>query len=498
VLPTAWAEAGAAPYNNVIGVDPGLRDPEGGDFTAERASDYGCRVFGRAVAAVETVEVAELVEIRRDRLDVGGVVNVDTVWDAAVIQVTDDVTVEANATLRIAAGARVEFMGFHNLRVQDGSLQAVGTPTEPIVFTSSQPVLWNPDLTMQGAWNGLTFMNVPVRCDSSRVQWCVLECSKALPGENLRQSDRVGGTLVPGMGGAVRIVGASPVVVSHSILRRNLARFGGAVAVHYGAAPLLVNNLFTDNHATLGGAGVYASYSYPRLVHNTMVGNVTEAPSAFNHTGCVDHFHSKPLHVGSIIWGNPTSYYDNLQIKGAKAYYTRYCNVEDWVGGEGCLSVDPELDGFGPEPMAPQPGSPMVDAGSVGEAGWWLSSYDLGGGTRVVGAEVDMGAYELSPVTGVDLLPAMAVIPLDCAPNPFNPRTEISWIQPRQGSVDLSIYDLRGRLVRRLVNGPVEAGRQVHGWDGKDRGGRAASSGMYCIRLRTGAGWGMRKVAYVP
>jgi len=498
VLPTAWAEAGAAPFNNVIGVDPGLRDPEGGDFTSERAFDYGCRVFGQTVAAVDVVAVTEPMDIRRDRLEVGGVVNVDTVWDAAVIQVTDDVMVVAGAALSIAAGARVEFMGFHNLRVQDGSLQAVGTPTEPIVFTSSQPELWNPDLTMQGAWNGLTFMNVPVRCDSSRVRWCVLEGSKALPGEDLRQQDRVGGTLVPGMGGAVRIVGASPVVVSHSILRRNLARFGGAVAVHYGATPLLVNNLFTDNHATLGGAGVYASYSYPRLVHNTMVGNVTEAPSAFYHTGCVDHFHSKPLHVGNIIWSNPTSYYDNLQIKGAKAYYTRYCNVEEWVGGEGCLAVDPELVGYGPEPMAPGPGSPVVDAGSVEEAGGWLSPFDLAGGDRVVGAAVDMGAYELAPVTAVEEMPTMALIPVDCAPNPFNPRTEISWNQPRSGVVVLSIYDLGGRLVRTLLSGPVEAGRQACGWNGQDGDGRAVSSGVYCIRLVAAAGWGMKKVVYVP
>jgi hypothetical protein len=70
-------------------------------------------------------------------------------------------------------------------------------------------------------------------------------------------------------------------------------------------------------------------------------------------------------------------------------------------------------------------------------------------------------------------------------PNPFNPRTEISFFLPKAERVYLRIYDVRGRLVRELAKGPVEAGRHVTVWDGRDGSDRAVGSGVYYYELRT-------------
>jgi hypothetical protein len=71
-------------------------------------------------------------------------------------------------------------------------------------------------------------------------------------------------------------------------------------------------------------------------------------------------------------------------------------------------------------------------------------------------------------------------------PNPFNPRTEIRFELPRAARVTLQVYDLRGRLVRTLVNGPREAGPQTVTWSGRDARGAEVASGVYVYRLATG------------
>jgi flagellar hook assembly protein FlgD len=69
-------------------------------------------------------------------------------------------------------------------------------------------------------------------------------------------------------------------------------------------------------------------------------------------------------------------------------------------------------------------------------------------------------------------------------PNPFNPRTTISYTLPRDMSVVLAIYDVEGRLVRTLHAGSARAGRNEIEWDGTDARGETVSSGIYLYRLQ--------------
>ncbi|MDD2331280.1 MAG: T9SS type A sorting domain-containing protein [Candidatus Cloacimonetes bacterium] len=68
-------------------------------------------------------------------------------------------------------------------------------------------------------------------------------------------------------------------------------------------------------------------------------------------------------------------------------------------------------------------------------------------------------------------------------PNPFNPSTTISYELPVDGSVQISIYNLKGQLVKHLLNKHESIGPHSVVWDGKDSSGRACSSGMYYYRL---------------
>lgn len=72
-------------------------------------------------------------------------------------------------------------------------------------------------------------------------------------------------------------------------------------------------------------------------------------------------------------------------------------------------------------------------------------------------------------------------------PNPFRGELRFELGLPRTEAASLGVYDLSGRLVRRLAEGELSAGRHAMRWDGRDAHGAPAASGMYYLRLRAGA-----------
>ena len=65
-------------------------------------------------------------------------------------------------------------------------------------------------------------------------------------------------------------------------------------------------------------------------------------------------------------------------------------------------------------------------------------------------------------------------------PNPFNPVTTITYDVPLDCELELSIFDLQGRLVEKLIAGEVKAGYYEIQWNA-----RMQASGIYFMRMRT-------------
>ena len=68
-------------------------------------------------------------------------------------------------------------------------------------------------------------------------------------------------------------------------------------------------------------------------------------------------------------------------------------------------------------------------------------------------------------------------------PNPVQSSTSFVFSLPQAASVRLSLYDLGGRLVRRLADEMREAGQQQIGWDGTGDNGLHVSDGIYFARM---------------
>ncbi|MCF7809252.1 MAG: T9SS type A sorting domain-containing protein [Candidatus Marinimicrobia bacterium] len=72
-------------------------------------------------------------------------------------------------------------------------------------------------------------------------------------------------------------------------------------------------------------------------------------------------------------------------------------------------------------------------------------------------------------------------------PNPFNPSTTISFEIPQADYVNLSVYDLQGRVVTELMNTDLSPGTYEVQWSGLDKDGYQVPSGIYIYTLRTAA-----------
>ncbi len=74
-------------------------------------------------------------------------------------------------------------------------------------------------------------------------------------------------------------------------------------------------------------------------------------------------------------------------------------------------------------------------------------------------------------------------------PSPFHARATLRFTLAQAGRATLELFDVSGRKVRTLVDGPREAGEQTIVWDGADDGGRRLGAGLYWMQLRTERGY---------
>lgn len=92
----------------------------------------------------------------------------------------------------------------------------------------------------------------------------------------------------------------------------------------------------------------------------------------------------------------------------------------------------------------------------------------------VVGSEND---NDVAPITATELRGNY--------PNPFNPETTLLFALKDPGRVRLTIYNLKGQVVRELVNGDLPSGYHRFVWNGRDQHGSPVSSGVYYYRMES-------------
>ena len=88
--------------------------------------------------------------------------------------------------------------------------------------------------------------------------------------------------------------------------------------------------------------------------------------------------------------------------------------------------------------------------------------------------------------SGVETELPRTVTLYDPSPNPFNPITTIRFALPERSAVNLSVFDLSGKLVDILIEDDYGRGSYSAQWRGTDIRGERVASGVYLARLTTG------------
>ena len=159
------------------------------------------------------------------------------------------------------------------------------------------------------------------------------------------------------------------------------------------------------------------------------------------------------------------------------------------VNGDGVVNVFDlvfvagEIGGGG---AAPSAYSPELSNISVEDVERWLA---LAQGKDIGDANFQRGIRFLEGLLAA-LTPKETTL-LPNYPNPFNPETWIPYHLAREAEVEITIYDTKGTLVRRLALGNQEAGHYAERgkaayWDGRNEDGEAVASGIYIYQFRAG------------
>jgi len=113
-------------------------------------------------------------------------------------------------------------------------------------------------------------------------------------------------------------------------------------------------------------------------------------------------------------------------------------------------------------------------------------------------AETGGESYVLGMVSAERMaLGALGVVLGAPTPNPTRLTTSVSYRLPAQQNVKITVHDVRGRLVRTVVDGLVGDGEHVIQWDGRGEGGVRAPAGMYFINLQTAQASRVQRVVMV-
>jgi hypothetical protein len=264
--------------------------------------------------------------------------------------------------------------------------------------------------------------------------------------------------------------------------------FGGGIVCSAASSPTIRNCVVRDCNASFFGAGIYCEDgASPMLEGIVAVGNTSitgsglycksgAAPAVTNCTFASNPGHqitaadASPIITNSIVAASPTGLAVNCQGV-ADPEITRSCVFGNSQGDSLCGSyydnifIDPLFCELEEGVVSLHDDSPCLPSGNP----WG----------EMIGA---LGAGGCGVATGIDGTPDALFALHPAQPNPTRDRSILTLTVPVDGRASLAVYDVAGRLIRRVTDGPLPAGDHRFVWDGRDGRGRQVAAGVYfCV-----------------
>ena len=360
-------------YN--IAMHPKFKDEETGDFSLQSISPCigaGDIVYHDDIGAFDYVIQPN--ELRK-------FITQDLTLGLSPYVVTNNVVIDVQITINIDPGVEIRFTGPYYLLI-NGKLNAVGTLTNPIRFTSAEE---NPQ---KGDWRNLIF--TPNADNGSQIKNCVIEYGSTHMINVEGKNEDYGGVIVcEGVSPTIQnnIIQhnfysgiwcrqGSPEIIGNQIIDCSVSGIFADSSSH----PIIRQNIFKQND----GYGIWClNYSDPEIKNNIIYGNTYEgikclgssAPDIINNTIytngqdgilCEDQANATILNniIGdNVFYGIECYDSSNPSINYNDVWNNRGGNYKRCSPGEGDISEDPLFVGGDPFDYHLQPGSPCIDAG---------------------------------------------------------------------------------------------------------------------------------------
>ncbi|MBC8485858.1 MAG: right-handed parallel beta-helix repeat-containing protein [Candidatus Cloacimonetes bacterium] len=449
--------------------------------------------------------------------------------------IVGDISIVGDSLLVIEAGVEVRFDGFYQF-VAYGILSAVGTESEPILFTS------NATTPNPGDWYNIDLF------DLSIMQYCIVEYA----GQPEPPTNKF----------AIRLSGNCEVL--NNVIRYNNVSGIGAM---FESSVIRGNLIYDNSSAFFAGAGIYSQWSSAKILNNTIAEN--------NFAGLLLQANSDSLTViNNIIVNNSGVGFQYDQITGSPFPIADYNDV--WENTPNYLNLTPGAHSISEDPLfvggddyhltadspcidAGDPAFPLDPDGTIADMGAYpfyqdfeiditaLSYANFTGGVWLTedqiidegdslnffivasdpngndleyewlldGEEVSIestysfltnefsaGEYEVTlfvtdnagsrnelnylwnitvnDVVSVEDEILFTPYSLQNFPNPFNPSTTISFTAEGAENAEIEIYNLKGQKIKQYS---IFNNQSSTTWNGTDENNQAVSSGVYFYRL---------------
>ena len=321
-------------------------------------------------------------------------------------------------------------------------------------------------------------------------------------------------SIVSGVGGGIQLLDSSPKI-EDLIITNNKAALGAGLGL-YNSSPhiynvLISNNIsyptlfgqmtaggglflifssptidysiITNNNGSLVGGGLIAGgNSSPTITHSNFVNNSAMAGNEI-FTG----FDDEPAFSngsGIVTITNSVIYNDRIfddsddNIMDTTYIYhdiignpnITYSFVSDGYEGEGNLDTIPYFCDLDSGDLTLASNSPLLGSGENGS-----DIGALGVGCDPITASLEHGK----------IVPKEFIL-YQNYPNPFNPFTTVRYALPENGFINITIYDMVGRVVKTLRNGYQTAGFQKIQWNATNNRNEPVSTGLYLFTIQAG------------
>ncbi|MCP4712728.1 MAG: hypothetical protein GY869_29220, partial [Planctomycetes bacterium] len=492
--------------------------------------------------------------LKRDVLSVSGSISEDTTWDAMLIQIVGDVTIESGVTLTIEPGVDVVIEGDYRISAA-GVIDASGSQDDQIAFSGTETgISWdrirleNEDeastfthCRISGAEIGIASVNSPVsisNCifsdnqkaievfavgsgDPAEVQinTCLIEnCQQngifVVENSNttITNCQITQCALDESPRGAIQLSNqsangnCSPVISDnwiHHNVWQGLTAFD--ITGNGNIAPQVENNIIEYN--LTGVYLLYASGTFHnnQIRHNFVPGNTNSGAGMM-----ISGANSAPLLTENILTGNFTGFYftDNASANLGDL-------TNDFPGDDGRNQIYDNIDLYN------HPWSIYIEDGSstdiMAENNTWDSedyeeiAFTIWDGNDVAG----LGFVDFDPIFVEDVAIEEGNNPLisvetaltGCYPNPYflNPAKAIPHLTfafvigglEADQPVRLAVYNLTGQIVKTVLNNKLPGGEHHISWDGNNENNQIVPAGLYFYQLTIGDKNFIQKVAII-